>query len=86
MQISRLLGFDYLVLCSMEDTNWTANARIGSSELCCRWDKECAFLRSRPQLFGPEHQRGWEVGLEVRWDRGGVRRFSGALPVKWPMK
>src|SRR4051794_25488736 len=56
VQVLRLFRFDYLVLCSMEDTYWTANVRIGSSELCCRWNKECAFLRGGAQLFGPECQ------------------------------
>ena len=35
MQISRLFGFSYLVLCSVEKTYWTANARIISLEIQC---------------------------------------------------
>ena len=54
VKISGLFGFDYLVLCSMENTHLTVNVWIQTLELCRRWNQKCAFFRGRAQLFGSE--------------------------------
>jgi len=54
VEITRLFGLDDLVPCAVEDVDWTLNAWIMRLEFRGHRNEEGAFLRSRPQLFGPD--------------------------------